>query len=213
MIKRLTFLLIAQVAFAFAAVPFFAADAAPASAAPPAAASDAAASSAADAAVREKAAAAVAAGLEPRPPDFLEHLVDVVLDIFNIRTSGNTGMHYAISALLLVLALAARRIVTRILFVLLRKVASTTRTTLDDKLFLALEGRAAAFVMLIGIFAALKVLKLSPVADEYISNGSRVAMSLAVFWLLWRGLTALLEHAHEYSKHKQLGIASFMPWI
>lgn len=150
---------------------------------------------------------------EVHSPDFLEHLVDSILSLFNIRTSGNTGTHYAISALLLVIALLARRIVTRLLFPLLRKLAAKTATTLDDKLFPALEGPVAAFVMVVGIFAALKVLKLTPEADSYITYGSRVAFSLAVFWGLWRALAALLEHASEMAHAKSLGIAAFMPWI
>jgi MscS family membrane protein len=161
----------------------------------------------------DAAAAASVAKEAERPPDFLEHLVDAILGLFNIRTSGNTPTHYAVSAILLVLALLARRIVTSLIFPSLRKLAAKTATTLDDKLFPALEGPAAAFVMVVGIFASLKVLKLSPEADEYIRYGSQVAFSLAIFWALWRALAALLEHASEVSRAKSLGIAAFMPWI
>jgi MscS family membrane protein len=161
----------------------------------------------------DAAAAATVHERTNRDADFLEHLVDSMLDLFDIRTSGNTVTHYAISALLLVVALLARRIVTALIFPALRRVASKTKTTLDDKLFLSLEGPMAAFVMTIGIFAALRVLKLSPEADGYISNGSRVAFSLVIFWGLWRGLSALLEHASELARGRQSGLAAFMPWI
>lgn len=173
----------------------------------------AAANQAADAALKAQAAAAVATGHAPRPPDFLEHLVDAVLDTFDIESSGNTVAHYAISGLLLVVALAARRIATGIVFVLLRKVASRTRTTFDDKLFVALEAPAASFIVVFGIFAALRVLKLSPEADFYIRNGARVAISLSVFWLLWRTLGAALRHAEDVARERQLGVTAFMPWI
>lgn len=161
------------------------------------------------------AAAAVASGAtgEVRSPDFLEHLVDVILGLFNIRTSGNTVTHYVIAGILLVIALLARRIVTGLLFPALRKVAAKTTTTLDDKLFPALERPAAAFVMVVGIFAALRVLKLTPEADLFISYGSRVAFSLVVFWGLWRALAALLDHASEFARARSSTVASFMPWI
>ena len=159
------------------------------------------------------AAAATAAAREAHTPDFLEHLVDVILSLFNIETSGNTVTHYVISALLLVVALLARRIVTRLVFPALRKIASKTATTLDDKLFPALESPVAAFVMVVGIFAALRVLKLTPQADEFISYGSRVAFTLVIFWGLWRALAALLEHASELARTRSSTIASFMPWI
>lgn len=169
---------------------------------------------AADAALKTQAAAAVASGnVRAQSPDFLEQLVDAVLDIFNVRSSGNTVAHYAIAAMLLVVALLARRIVTLMLFPFLRKLASKTKTTLDDKMFPALESPVAAFVMLVGIFSALRVLKLPAATDDAIGYGSRVAFSLVTFWAMWRALSALLDHGNEIAKTRQLGIAAFMPWI
>lgn len=148
-----------------------------------------------------------------RRVDFLEHLVDAVLDLFDVRSSQNTWAHYGICVFFLIAALLARRIVTGIIFVQLKKLASRTSTTLDDKLFPAMESPAAAFIMVAGIFAALKVLKLSDDSDRYIANGSTVAFSLVVFWGLWRAFGAILDHTHEVAREKQLGIAAFMPWI
>jgi len=160
------------------------------------------------------AAAAVTAGhAVPRTPDFLEHVVDALLGAFDLRTGENTLAHFAISALLLVFALLARRIVTGVIFVLLRKVASKTTSTLDDKVFVSLEVPVAAFIMVTGIFAALKVLKLSPEADLYLASGSRVAYSLAIFWILWRALGAVFDHGQEIATTRKLGIAAFLPWI
>lgn len=161
------------------------------------------------------AAAAVASGkvAVPHTPDFIEHLVDSILGAFNIRTSGNTLAHYTISILLLVVALLARRLITNVVFAVLRKLAARTATTLDDKLFPVLEAPAATFVMVVGIFASLKVLKLSPQADLYIASGSQVAFSLVLFWAIWRSLAALLSHGTEIAQAKSLGIAAFMPWI
>ncbi|MEO7415307.1 MAG: mechanosensitive ion channel domain-containing protein [Opitutaceae bacterium] len=160
-------------------------------------------------------AAAAAAASQPLPnaPDFIEHLVDEVLALFNVSTSGNTTTHYVVAAVLLIAGLLARRIVAHVLFPLLKKIAARTKTTLDDKLFPALESPVGAFVMLIGIFGALRVLKLSSSTDDAISVGSRVAFSLAIYWIFWRALQALLDHAAEVSKKRQLGVAAFMPWI
>lgn len=206
--RRVLFLFALMLAGPLCAPLGFGADAAPA-------ASTGASTTAADKelATKAAAAAAVAATREVRSPDFLEHLVDSILSLFDIHTSGNTATHFAISALLLVLALLARRIVTGLLFPSLKRLASKTETTLDDKMFPALETPAAAFVMLVGIFASLKVLKLSPDADFYISSGTRVAFSLAFFWLLWRALSAALAHGTEIARTKNLGVAAFMPWI
>jgi MscS family membrane protein len=160
------------------------------------------------------AAAAVASGsTTPRPPDFLEYLVDAILDRFDIRSGTNTTSHFVISGLLLVCAFLLRRVATDLIFRQLRRIAAKTTTTLDDKLFAALESPVATFIMLVGIFAALKVLKLPEDPDRYIAYSSTVAFSLVIFWMLLRAFGAVLDHAEEISRRKQLGIAAFMPWI
>jgi len=159
------------------------------------------------------AAAATAAGRVPPAPDFLEHLVDATLEIFNVRSNENTVTHYVIAALFLVGALLLRRVVTTLIFGLLKKLAAKTTTTLDDKLFPALEAPVATFIMLTGIFAALKVLKLAESTDRFIGYGSTVAFSLVIFWGLLRAFDAVLDHVQEIALERQLGVAAFMPWI
>jgi MscS family membrane protein len=161
------------------------------------------------------AAAAVAtnATSRARPPDFLEHLVDEILNAFNIRNSGNTPTHWVIFALFLAGALLLRRVVTGVIFSYLKKLAAKTETTLDDKLFPALETPVATFVMLVGIFAALKVLKLSESGDQAFAYASTIAFSLVLFWGLLRAFNAVLDHAHELAVQKGLAIAAFMPWL
>ncbi len=202
--KRFFLLILTAGTLAWAASAGAAEPAAP----PPPPASDAQAASV-------NAAAAVASGhASVRTPDFLEHLVDIVLEIFNVRSSGeNTTTHYVISALLLACAFLLRRVVTGIIFHQLKKLAAKTETTLDDKLFPALEDPVATFVMVTGIFAALKVLKLSETTDLYLGYGSTVAFSLVIFWGLLRAFNAILDHAQEVALERQMGVAAFMPWI
>jgi MscS family membrane protein len=159
------------------------------------------------------AAAATAAASEVRAPDFLEHLVDVILGLFDVRSSGNTVTHYVIAICLLIAGLVLRRVLTSLVFGLFRRIAKRTETTLDDKLFVALEGPVGALVMLVAIFGALRVLKLSPNADAIIAYSSTVAFSIAIFWLLLRGFSTVLDHAHALALAKHKGIAAFMPWI
>ena len=165
-------------------------------------------------AANSTAAAAVAATRQqPDTPDFLEHLVDSVLELFDVRSSENTMAHYIIAALFLVGAILLRRVVVTFIFGFLKKLASRTETTLDDKLFPALEGPAGTFVMVTGIFAALKVLKLSASSDHYLGSGSTVAFSLVMFWAFLRAFDALLSHAQEIALQRNMGVAAFMPWI
>lgn len=146
-------------------------------------------------------------------PDLLEHLVDAALARFDLPSDGNTITHFAVAALFLVGALLLRRVVTRIIFAQLKKLAGRTRTTLDDKLLPVLESPLATFIMLAGIFSALNVLKLSAANDRLIGYGSTVAFSLVLFWGLLCAFDALLEHARQMAQEKQMGVAAFMPWI
>jgi MscS family membrane protein len=159
------------------------------------------------------AVAVAAAGQKPVAPDFLEHLVDSTLAIFDVRTSENTVTHYVIAALFLIGALLLRRVVTTLIFSFLKRIAAKTTTTLDDKLLPVLESPVAAFIMLTGIFAALKVLKLSAATDQATGYGSTIAFSLVTFWALLRAFDALLDHLQEIALKKQMGVAAFMPWI
>lgn len=148
-----------------------------------------------------------------KTPDFLEHLVNVVLEALDMRAHGNTVAHYSVAMAFLVLALLARHAITKLLFALLRRFATRTKTTFDDKLFQALETPVATLVMVAGIVAALKVLKLSEASDNALRLGSTVAFSLVVFWMLLRVFGALLDHAHEVARSRGLAVTAFMPWI
>ncbi|MDF3056350.1 MAG: MscS Mechanosensitive ion channel [Rariglobus sp.] len=179
-----------------------------------AASSESAASAANSANQATQAAAAVASGQDgTRTPDFLEHLVDSLLALFNVRSSGNSWQHYAVAGTLLVVFYLLRHVLTLWIFGFLKKLASRTRTTFDDKLFPALEAPLATFIALLGIFAALKVLKLPLSSDDLFRAAMTVAFSLCFFWGLLRALSALLDHLAEVARARQAGVAAFMPWI
>lgn len=194
----------------------------PAGAADAAAAAPAAAETTPTPAEQEKAttvaaaaAAATAATREVRRPDFLEHVVDSALDIFDVRSAENenTVTHFVIAGAFLLVALLARRLVALFVFRQLKRVSARTHTTFDDKLFPALEAPSSTFIMLVGIFAALNVLKLNPALDRGVGYGSTVAFTLVVFWGLLRAFGALLDQAQEIAAARRMGVAAFMPWI
>lgn len=162
-----------------------------------------------------QAAAAIQSGAVETPavPHFLEHLVDVTLEAFNVKASGNTWQHYAVAATLLVLFYGFRRIVARWVFGLLRKLLLRTKTTFDDRLMVSLEAPVSAFVAVVGIFMALRVLKLPPSGDEVVRIATTVAFSLCFFWGIVRALSAALDHLTEVARTRRSAVAAFMPWI
>ena len=161
------------------------------------------------------AAAAVASGnaAPPQAPDFLEHLVDQLLAVFDIRSSGNTLAHYGIALLITLLAYVLRRVVTTFLFGFFKRLAARTSTTLDDKLFPALESPVKAFIIVLGAVAALKVLKFPAAADQPLGYVYTGAFSLVLFWGFLRAFDTVLDHLQEVANEKHLGLAPFMPWI
>jgi MscS family membrane protein len=104
-------------------------------------------------------------------------------------------------------------VVTQWIFGFLKKLASRTSTTFDDKLFPALETPAATFIALLGLFAAIKVLKMPAAGDEVLKVAMTVAFSVCFFWTLLRTLNAFLDHLAEIAQERQAGVAAFMPWI
>jgi MscS family membrane protein len=178
-----------------------------------------AAASAGDAAAQQAAtntaaAAAVATGhAAPRTPDFLEHLVDLILEAFDIRSSGNTATHYVIALLITLIAYVLRRVVTTFIFGFFKRLAARTETTLDDKLFPALEGPVNGLIIVVGTVASIKVLKLSEAADQTLGYAYTAAFSLVMFWGFLRAFNTVLDHFGEIAREKQLGVAPFMPWI
>lgn len=171
-------------------------------------------SAAATPAQKTAAAAAVASGhANPRAPDFLEHLVDLILEVFDIRTSGNTATHYTIALLITLVAYVLRRVVTTMLFAFFKTLAARTQTTLDDKLFPALEGPVKALIVVVGTTASIKVLKLSATADDTLRYFYTMAFSFVIFWGFLRIFNTVLDHLGSVARDRQLGLAPFMPWI
>jgi MscS family membrane protein len=159
------------------------------------------------------AAAATAMGHGPTSPHLLEHMVDLALEAFDVQGSGNTTTHYVVAIIFLVVALLMRRVVTGVLFNVLRRVAGRTRTTLDDKLIPALEAPVGTLVLVFGVVCALKVLKLSELTDGALRAGETFAFSLVVLWLLLAALGAFLDYLAEVSTQRKLSVSAFMPWI
>lgn len=168
-----------------------------------------------DAEKATQAAAAVASGKvrAPETPDFLEHVVDLILEAFDIPNSGNTPTHYAIALLITLFAYVLRRVVTTFIFGFFKKLAARTETTLDDKLFPALEGPVKAMIVVVGTVAAFKVLKLSPTADQTLAYVYTAAFSLVIFWAFLRAFGTVLDHLQGGAQVKHPNLAPFMPWI
>jgi MscS family membrane protein len=121
--------------------------------------------------------------------------------------------HWIACLIVILLAIVLRHVITNILFFYLKRLAAKTETTLDDKLFPALEAPTAALVMVLGIYAALTVLQLSPEADVIVTNCGKIAVLGVLIWGFIRAGGAVLDHAEEIAHSRQMTVATFMPLI
>ena len=67
--------------------------------------------------------------------------------------------------------------------------------------------------MVLGIFAALTVLQLSPQVDRLIGNGAIIAVLSVILWGFIRAGGAILDHLEEIAHERQMTVATFMPLI
>lgn len=121
--------------------------------------------------------------------------------------------HYIACGIVFLAAILLRHVITNVIFFYLKKLAAKTETTLDDKLFPALEEPVAMLIMVAGIFAALTVLQLSERADTIIGNGATIAVLGVILWGVIRSGEAILDHLEEIAHKRQMTVATFMPLI
>jgi MscS family membrane protein len=148
-----------------------------------------------------------------RANNILEHFVDWLQ--WRIFPDGEHSelIHWIACGVLFAAAILLRRVVTHVIFRGLRRLAAKTESTLDDKLFPALERPVATLIMVLGIFGALTALQLSPAVDGLVSHGATIAVLAVFFWGFLQAGGALLNHLEEMAHEKQIGIAHFMPLI
>jgi MscS family membrane protein len=159
----------------------------------------------------EAPAAATGGKVAAEATDFLEQFVGWLHRFFPGIDS--TRFHWIACGIIIVLAILLRHVVTKIVFHQLKKLAAKTETTLDDKLFPALEGPADLLVLVLGIFAALTVLPLSARVDRLVTNAATISVLVVLTWALIRAGGAVLVHLEEIAHEKQMTVATFMPLI
>ena len=161
-----------------------------------------------------QAVAAVGSGsVNVSQPDFVEHLVDLTLGLFGVKSAGNTWQHWAIAGLITVVFYLLRRVVANFVFGFVRRLTAKTETTLDDELIAVWHRPVTAFITVFGAITAIKVLKLTPEADEAFYYLRTVALCVLALWFFISSISCILDHLQEAAKQRGAAVAAFMPWI
>lgn len=121
--------------------------------------------------------------------------------------------HWIACLVIIGLAIVLRHVITKIIFSGLKQMASKTETTLDDRLFPALEKPAAVLVMLLGIFAALTILPLADETDALLGKAAQVTILGTIIWGMIRAGGAVLDHLAGVAAARKMTVATFMPLI
>jgi len=143
----------------------------------------------------------------------LDRTVRWVESWFHAEGGGNAAGHFVAAGLLVLAAVLLRKVITHVIFAWLKKLAEKTETTLDDKLFPAVEAPVAWLVFVFLIFAGLRVLVLPARVDEWIGYAFDVAWVAVLFWGMLRALNAVIDHFGELGRDKGMGLSHFMPLI
>lgn len=173
---------------------------------------DASAGAAAD--VATQVAAAVGSGaVHTASPDLVEHLVDLLLGLFGVKSAGNTWQHWAIAGLITVLFYLLRKVVANVVFGFFKRLTARTETTLDDELIAAWHKPVSAFIAVVGAVVAIKVLKLTSEADNAFRYLSTIAYEVVALWFSISSVSCVLDHLQATAKARGAAVAAFMPWI
>jgi MscS family membrane protein len=165
-----------------------------------------------------RAQAAAAAATKPAPHEalsdtLLDQTVVWVQSFFKAEHGGNAIGHFVAAGLLFCAAILLRRVITHVIFAWLKRLAARTTSTLDDRLFPAIEGPAAWLVFVFLTFAALRVLVLPSWAEAWIGNAFDVTWVVVLFWGMLRALYAIADHFSEMGLEKGIGLSHFKPLI
>jgi MscS family membrane protein len=160
---------------------------------------------------------AAPAAAEPAPPapatEIIDELVGQALRVADLPETGNTAAHFALAAGLILLALLLRRTVVRWGVGVLRRVTARTPFEFDSYVVRPLQQALEALVLLLGLFAALLVLRLPPGAERLLRYVYLAAFALVVLTFVLRLANASLDHLQTRARRRELNVAAFMPWI
>lgn len=116
-----------------------------------------------------------------------------VLDAFTQIFLGVEVWRIIAAGMLLIFALAVRKITVGLLVRLLKKLTEKTKNTLDDQVVDAIDPPARLIIIAIGLLFALRILGFQVDDNSFSGNIVRTLFIIAVFWAIYRGADIIKE--------------------
>ena len=133
--------------------------------------------------------------------------MDTFSQLLNISFLGIPLLQWLLALMVLFLTFVVQRIVIKNIFHFLsQRIASQTKTTLDDMLFEAAEKPANWFILLIGMLLAVHILnppQQSFPLVEGIDQIVRIASIIVCAWFLWRIIDGLAIYFTARASHTE----------
>ena len=123
-------------------------------------------------------------------PQWAKDAASYVATVWNQGDYGLTYGEIFTAVLIVVIALMVRGLFARIVVSSIMRVASGTKTQLDDALVNSISTPLKIVPVIIGIYIALQVTDISGDAEIYANRILRSIITLAVFWTLSRAVNA-----------------------
>ncbi len=114
---------------------------------------------------------------------------------------------------LLLVTLAARNVLTNVIFKRLKALAANTETEFDDRMIEALGKPVSLFFLTLGIYLAAVVLPLDPKVEGTITSLFKGISMVLFFWSMLRLMDVAADILTEFTDKKDLTISGFIPLI
>ncbi|MBD3768925.1 MAG: mechanosensitive ion channel family protein [Rhodobacterales bacterium] len=123
-------------------------------------------------------------------PQWAQDTASYIASVWNQGDYGLTYGEIIMAVFIVMVALMVRGLFARVIVASIMRVASGTKTRLDDALINSISTPLKVVPVIIGIYIALQVTDISGDAEIYANRILRSVITLAVFWTLARAVNA-----------------------
>lgn len=95
------------------------------------------------------------------------------------------------ATLIILMSIALRKIMVKYVIGFLNKLASKTKTSLDDQIINAIKVPARFITVVLGIYLALRILQLDGETGDFLSHTVRSAIAFSIFWAAYRASSTI----------------------
>jgi MscS family membrane protein len=134
-------------------------------------------------------------------------------DVLLLRVGDNAAGRIVASFLILLVAVVLRKFAITVIFAFLHRLTKRTSNRFDDRILTAVQGPAAAVVLVLGVFLSLTILELPPEIDRFVLLVFKAGILVVVFWGFMRAIDVVADVLTDVAREKDLGIATFAPLL